>query len=70
VTVVAFSTPAVRDWRWRIVDYAGDTIAESDQTFGTIAAAVTAGERHLGSMNVIDRSVRRSPYQSASSRRR
>jgi hypothetical protein len=70
MTVVAFSSSAALHWRWRIVDYSGETIAESDETFGTIAAAVAAGQRHLGSLNRIDRSVPRSPYRSTWSSRR
>lgn len=56
--VVAFSTPTRPDWRWRIVNYAGEMIEESHEVFPTIAAAVAAGSRHLGRMNVTDRSVR------------
>jgi hypothetical protein len=56
--VVAFSTPTRPDWRWRIVNYAGEMIEESHEAFPTIAAAVAAGTRHLGRMNVVDTSVR------------
>jgi hypothetical protein len=56
--VVAFSTPLRPEWRWRIVNYAGEMIEESHETFPTIAAAVAAGSRHLGRMNVTDRSSR------------
>jgi hypothetical protein len=69
MTVVAFSTSAAADWRWRIVDYAGETMAESAESFGTIAAAVTAGERHLGSLDRIDRSPRRVSYRTTVRRR-
>jgi hypothetical protein len=34
--VVAFSTPASPTWRWRIVDYAGQTVEESRETFTSI----------------------------------
>jgi hypothetical protein len=51
VNVLAYSTPGSPDWRWRIVDYAGETVAESSRTFTTIADAVTAGREHLSRMN-------------------
>ena len=35
--VIAFSTPTCPDWRWRIVNYAGEVIEESQSTFRTIA---------------------------------
>jgi len=54
--VTAISTPRAPEWRWRISDYAGRTVEESDVGFPTIAAAVAAGTERLLSMNVIDRS--------------
>jgi hypothetical protein len=45
--VIAFSTPRSPDWRWRIVDYAGDMIEESYQTFASIEIAVADGNRRL-----------------------
>jgi hypothetical protein len=65
MTVIAFSTATAPDWRWRIVNYAGETIAESPETFGTIAAAVTAGTSHLSSLHLTDLSVPRSPYRAS-----
>jgi hypothetical protein len=56
VTVVAFSTPLRPDWRWRIVNYAGEVVEESKQTFPTIGTAVKAGAKRLGAMDTIDRS--------------
>jgi hypothetical protein len=56
VQVTAFSTPTNPAWRWRIVNYAGETIAESRNGFQTIAAAITHGTKHLVQMNVVDRS--------------
>ena len=55
--VTAFSTPAVPDWRWRIVNYAGDILEESRDTFSTIAAAVASGTERLVSLNIVDRSA-------------
>jgi hypothetical protein len=52
--VTAFSTPAMPEWRWRIVNYAGDTVEESRETFPTISAAVARGTRRLVDLNVVD----------------
>ena len=54
--VAAFNTSKDADWRWRIVNYAGDTIAESHERFPSIGAAVAHGEEKLAAMKVIDRS--------------
>lgn len=54
--VAAFKTSNERAWRWRIVNYAGETIAESHERFPSIAAAVTHGAKKLGAMNIVDRS--------------
>jgi hypothetical protein len=54
--VAAFSTPKDRAWRWRIVNYAGDTIAESPDRFPSIGAALEQGARKLAAMNIIDSS--------------
>lgn len=64
--VTAFSTPAVPEWRWRIVNYAGDTVEESRETFPTIAEAVASGTQRLTHLNLVDpapppRSWRSSP---------
>jgi hypothetical protein len=47
VNVLAFSTPRSPDWRWRIVDSAGDTLEESQTGFTTIALAMAAGTERL-----------------------
>jgi hypothetical protein len=47
MNVLAVSTPGDPDWRWRIVDYHGQTVEESYTTFPTIAAAVTEGRERL-----------------------
>jgi hypothetical protein len=61
--VIAFATAARPEWRWRIVDYAGEMVEESSTVFPTIAAAVGAGAERLQSMDVVDRSVRVNPYR-------
>jgi hypothetical protein len=62
--VGAFSTPGQLDWRWRIVNYAGETIEESPAGFATIAQAMAEGRKRLLQMDV-DHSVPRGPYRSA-----
>jgi hypothetical protein len=64
--VAAFSTPTSPDWRWRIVNYAGEIIEESRETFPTIATAVANGTRRLVQMNVVDRSVALRTHRSTS----
>lgn len=48
--VTAISTPRNPEWRWRITDYAGVTLEESNIDFPTIAAAVAAGRERLLSL--------------------
>jgi hypothetical protein len=55
VNVVAFSTPPVSAWRWRIVDAAGETLEESSTSFATIAAAMAAGTERLQVRTELDR---------------
>jgi hypothetical protein len=55
--VTAISTPAAPDWRWRIVNYAGEILEESRDSFSTIAAAVASGTERLVSLNIVDRSA-------------
>ena len=62
MNVLAFSTPRRPEWRWRIVNYAGEIIEESEATFPNIASAVAEGAKRLQSMDTIDRSTRPSPY--------
>jgi hypothetical protein len=66
--VAAFSSANDAEWRWRIVNYAGETIAESRERFPSISAAVAHGEKRLAAMNVVDRSEpvnwrRSTPYR-------
>jgi hypothetical protein len=62
--VVAFSTPRDPLWRWRIVNYAGETIEESRETFPTIAGAVEVGSRRLRRMDIVDTSTPSHPGRS------
>jgi hypothetical protein len=52
--VVAFNTPSRPDWRWRIVDYSGQMVEESYQTFPSISNAVTDGTRRANELTVRD----------------
>jgi len=54
--VAAFNTPKDLAWRWRIVNNAGETVAESPEGFGSIGAALADGGKKLVAMNVVDRS--------------
>ena len=54
--VTAISTPRYPEWRWRITNYGGETIEESQVGFASIAAAVAAGKERLVSMSEVDRS--------------
>jgi hypothetical protein len=64
MNVLAFSSPNRPDWRWRIVNYAGEMVEESQTSFATIAIAVAEGKRRLLEMNSPDHSVPRSFYRS------
>ena len=61
--VTAFATPRSPDWRWRIVNYAGEVVEESHRTFPTIRDAVAEGARRLKEMDAVDTSVRANPYR-------
>jgi hypothetical protein len=62
VNVVAISTPRHPNWRWRIVNYAGEVVEESHASFPTIRSAVAEGAKRLAAMNVTDLSTRPSHY--------
>jgi hypothetical protein len=66
VQVIAFATLRSPDWRWRIVNYAGEMVEESLGSFSTIAEAVVAGGQRLRVIDVVDRSVPVNPYGSTS----
>jgi hypothetical protein len=52
--VVAISSPRHPEWHWRIMNYAGEVIEESQGGFPSIAAAVAAGKVRLTSMDALD----------------
>jgi hypothetical protein len=65
VQVAAVSTPQDQSrWRWRIVNYAGEVVEESRQTFATIASAIEHGTERLKQMNMIDNSISSLPRRS------
>lgn len=64
--VIAIGTPRSPGWRWRIVNYAGETVEQSSQEFSTIAAAVAAGSLRLRDLDITDVSVRAYPRRSTS----
>ena len=64
--VTAFCTPATPDWRWRIVNYAGDVIEESRDAYPSISAAVAKGTERLVKLNVVDRSAPSRSWRSTS----
>jgi hypothetical protein len=67
--VLAFATPAAPAWRWRIVNYAGEMVEESHETFPTIAAAVARGTERLVKLDAVDPSPPAHHWRSASRRR-
>ena len=68
--VTAFSSPSCPEWRWRIVNYAGEIVEESRDLFPTISTAVASGTKRLVKMNVVDRSVAQPAYRTTSHLRR
>jgi len=52
--VVAISSPRHPEWHWRIMNYAGEIVEESQVGFASISAAVAAGNERLTSMDSID----------------
>jgi len=65
VQVAAVSTPQDgARWRWRIVNYAGEIVEESHETFITIASAVEQGSKRLAQMDGVDNSVPNGHYRS------
>jgi hypothetical protein len=52
--VIAICSPSRPDWRWRIVDYLGQSVEESDLIFASIEGAVAAGKERLDAMALRD----------------
>jgi len=65
--VIAFSTPARPEWRWRIVDYDGGMVEESYEAFGSMAIALTVGTRRMGELTVKDAAERSQRFVGRSS---
>jgi hypothetical protein len=57
VQVAAVSSPQDPLWRWRIVNYAGELVEESRETFSTIAVALEYGSKRLRAMDAVDISI-------------
>jgi hypothetical protein len=53
--VVAISSPAHPEWRFRIIDYTGVILEESRERFATLSAAVAAGAEWLVRASATDR---------------
>jgi hypothetical protein len=70
VQVTAFNTPKDPAWRWRIVNLAGEVIAESKERFGSIQAALTKGKARLAAMNIVKGSVPPKRYPPRHGRRK
>jgi hypothetical protein len=49
-------TPGQPDWRWRIINNAGEVVEESSARFQSIAEAVAEGAKRLVRMKAVDRS--------------
>ena len=61
--VAAVSVPARPGWRWRVVNYAGEMIEESRETFSTISIAVAHGKKRHAEMDIVDRSTPAPAYR-------
>ena len=62
MNVVAVSTPSSPEWRWRIVDIAGQMVEESKGTFPSIESAVAEGTKRMRARD--DRGVENMPARS------
>jgi hypothetical protein len=56
--VTAVTTPGQPDWRWRIVNNAGEIVEESREGFPSMAVAIAEGRKRLEGMNAVDLSER------------
>jgi hypothetical protein len=64
MNVVAISTPSSVGWRWRIVDYSGQMVEESDGTFASIEIAITHGVERMRARDDQDSANSASPSSS------
>jgi hypothetical protein len=62
MNVIAVSTPGRPNWRWRIVDYHGETVEESYTSLPTIAEAVAEGNERLRHHADRDAPIRRAHW--------
>jgi hypothetical protein len=62
MNVVAISKPGRPEWRWRIVDYHGETVEESYTSLPTIAEAVAEGYERLRQHADRDAPIRRAHW--------
>lgn len=62
MNVIAVSTPGQPNWRWRIVDYHGETVEESYTPLPTIAEAVAEGNERLRHHADRDAPIRRATW--------
>jgi hypothetical protein len=63
--VAAVSIPGSPGWHWRVVNYAGEMVEESHETFETISIAVAQGKKRQAELDIVDRSVPNSSYRPA-----
>jgi hypothetical protein len=56
--VGAVLTPGQPDWRWRIVNNAGEIVEESHEGFPSMAVAIAHGTKRLNAMSEMDKPQR------------
>lgn len=61
--VAAVSIPGTPGWHWRVVNYAGEMVEESRETYPTISIAVVHGKKRQAEMDVVDRSAPTPSYR-------
>jgi hypothetical protein len=54
VQVSAVLTPGQPDWRWRIINNAGEIVEESHEGFPSMAVVIAEGKKRLEAMNAVD----------------
>ena len=68
--VMAFSSPARPEWRWRIVTNDGEVVEESRHQYPSIGAATAQGQERLRELDVKDATERTFAHQRNHPRRR